>query len=91
MWKCGNASVENVKILNPKYACSDGFDIANSHDVTFNNLFIRSCDDSIAIKGTGNHGYNVAENPAETQANYRISILNSQVWSDTNNALGIGA
>lgn len=91
MWKCGNVSVENVKILNPKYACSDGFDIANSHDVTFNNLFIRSCDDSIAIKGTGNHGYNVAENPAETQANYRISILNSQVWSDTNNALGIGA
>ena len=91
MWKCGNISVNNVKIINPKYACSDGFDIGNSHNVTFNHMFIRSCDDSIAIKGTGNYGYNVAENPAITQANYAISVYNTQVWCDTNNALGIGA
>lgn len=91
MWQCGNVTVDNVHIINPKYACSDGFDIANSHDVTFNNLFIRSADDSIAIKGTGTSGYNVNEDPANAQPNYNITIQNTQVWSDTNNALGIGA
>ena len=91
MWKSDNVSVENVKIINPQYASSDGFDIANSHDVIFDNMFIRSCDDSIAIKGTGNNGYNPAEDPAQSPANYNITIQNTQVWSDANNALGIGA
>lgn len=54
-------------------------------------MFIRSCDDSIAIKGTGNNGYNPAEDPAQSPANYNITIQNTQVWSDANNALGIGA
>lgn len=91
MWKCNNITADNVKILNPKYACSDGFDIANSHDIEFNNLFIRSADDSFAIKGTGTAGYNVAEDPAVANPNYNITIQDTQVWSDTNNALGIGA
>ena len=32
MWKSGNITVQNTKIINPRYASSDGFDIANSHD-----------------------------------------------------------
>ncbi len=91
MWKCGNINVEDVKIVNPCYASSDGFDIANSHDVLFDGMFIRSCDDSIAIKGTGTSGYSASENPANALANYNITIQNLQVWSDANNALGIGA
>lgn len=91
MWKCGNVNIDQVKIINPCYASSDGFDIANSHDVLFDTMFIRSCDDSIAIKGTGTSGYVATENPANTLPNYNITIQNSQVWSDANNALGIGA
>lgn len=91
MWKCGGIQGENVKIINPRYASSDGFDIANSHDVTFQNMFIRSCDDSIAIKGTGTSGYNPQENPSGGLPNYNITVTDSQLWSDANNALGIGA
>ncbi len=90
MWKCGNVTADYVKVINPCYACSDGFDIANSHDVTFDHMFIRSADDSIAIKGTGNNGYNSAEDPAGSLPNDTITIRNTQIWSDTNNALGIG-
>lgn len=91
MWKCSDIQGNNVKIINPKYASSDGFDIANSHDVTFQNMFIRSCDDSIAVKGTGNSGYNPQENPANGLPNYNITVTNTQLWSDANNAIGIGA
>jgi hypothetical protein len=91
MWKCGNINVDHLKIINPCYASSDGFDIANSHDVLFDQMFIRSCDDSIAIKGTGTNGYVPSENPANALPNYNITIQNLQVWSDANNALGIGA
>ena len=91
MWKSHNVSVEGVKIINPQYASSDGFDIANCHDVLFDNMFIRSCDDSIAVKGTGNNGYNHLDDPSQALANYNITIRNTQVWSDANNALGIGA
>ncbi len=91
MWKCGNITVEDTKIINPRYASSDGFDIANSHDVLFDGMFLRSCDDSIAIKGTGNSGYDSSENPANALPNYNIRIQNLQVWSDANNALGVGA
>lgn len=91
MWKCGNVTVEDVKVINPRYASSDGFDIANSHDVLFNRMFIRSCDDSIAIKGTGTNGYVPSQNPADALPVYNITIQNLQVWSDANNALGIGA
>lgn len=91
MWKCSGIQGNNVKIINPKYASSDGFDIANSHDVTFQNMFIRSCDDSIAVKGTGSSGYNPQENPANGLPNYNITVTNTQLWSDANNAIGIGA
>jgi hypothetical protein len=91
MWKSDNITVQNTKIINPRYASSDGFDIANSHDVLFDGMFLRSCDDSIAIKGTGNNGYSASENPANALPNYNITIQNLQVWSDANNALGVGA
>lgn len=91
MYKCSNVTVKDTKILNTYYACSDGFDIANSHDVLYDNVFIRSCDDAIAIKGTGTDGYVYTEDPALGLPNYNITINNSQIWSDTNNALEIGA
>lgn len=91
MWRCGFVDVSNLKVIGTKYASSDGFDIANSHDVTFDHVFIRSCDDSVAIKGTGNSGYNSADNPALSDPDYNITYQNAQLWSDANNAIGLGA
>lgn len=91
MYKTEDVTVDRVKIINPRYASSDGFNIANAKNILFNEMFIRSCDDCVAIKGTGSNGYTASENPAVALPNYNITIQNSQVWSDANNALGIGA
>lgn len=91
MWKCSNVDVVGFKAINAKYASSDGFDIANSHDVLFDHVFVRSCDDSVAVKGTGDAGYNASEDPADTPPTYHVTYQNSQLWSDSNNAIGIGA
>lgn len=86
-----NVVVDGVKIVNPRYASSDGFDIANCQNVLYQNMFIRSCDDAISIKGTGVDGYDTAEAPNAGAANEHIMIRDCQIWSDTNNALEIGA
>ncbi|GGH28793.1 glycosyl hydrolase family 28 protein [Paenibacillus segetis] len=91
MWKCEEVKVLNYKAINARYASSDGFNIANSHDVLFDHVFIHTSDDSVAIKGTGDAGYNPAANPATAPPTYNITYQNSQLWSDSNNAIGIGA
>lgn len=91
MWKCRNVTVKNYKAINARYASSDGFNVANCQDVLFDGSFIHSCDDSVAIKGTGNSGYNPAEDPSLALPTSNITYQNSQLWSDANNAIGIGA
>ena len=91
MWKCSNVTVKNYKAINARYASSDGFNVANCQGVLFDGSFIHSCDDSVAIKGTGNNGYNPAEDPSQALPTSNITYQNSQLWSDANNAIGIGA
>lgn len=91
MWKSAQVDVLNYKAINARYASSDGFNIANSHDVLFDHAFIHTSDDSVAIKGTGNAGYDPAVDPATAPPTYNITYQNSQLWSDANNAIGIGA
>lgn len=91
MWKCSDVSVINYKGINAKYASSDGFNIANCQNVLFDRVFIRSCDDSVAIKGTGTAGYDPAEDPKDALPTSNITYRNAQLWSDANNAIGIGA
>ncbi|MCU6707356.1 glycosyl hydrolase family 28 protein [Paenibacillus sp. J5C_2022] len=79
-------NVTNYKGVSPKFASSDGFDINSSHDITFNGSFIRSADDSIAIKGLSDE-----TEPALALPIYNIAFFDTQLWSDANNAIGIGA
>ena len=91
MWKCSNVTVKNYTAINARYASSDGFNVANCQGVLFDGSFIHSCDDSVAVKGTGNSGYNPAEDPSQALPTSNITYQNSQLWSDANNAIGIGA
>ncbi|MCQ6557445.1 glycosyl hydrolase family 28 protein [Paenibacillus mendelii] len=79
-------NITNYKGISPKFASSDGFDINSSHDLTFDGLFIRSADDSVAIKGLSDE-----TEPARALPIYNIEFKHSQLWSDANNAIGIGA
>ncbi|MDQ0090747.1 hypothetical protein J2T12_004170 [Paenibacillus anaericanus] len=79
-------NVTNYKGVSPKFASSDGFDINSSHDITFDGSFIHSADDAVAIKGLSHE-----TDPAKALPIYNITYKNSQLWSDANNAIGIGA
>ena len=91
MWKCSDVTVKNYKSINAKYASSDGFNIANCQNVLFDHVFIRSCDDSVALKGTGTAGYDHEEDPSAALPTCGIVYQNAQLWSDANNAIGLGA
>ena len=45
----------------------------------------------MAIKGTGTAGYDPAEDPKDALPTSNITYRNAQLWSDANNAIGIGA
>lgn len=80
-----NANVENLKIISPRYASTDGFDISNSNHIRIRNCFVRTCDDAIAIKGL------VKEIPANCPPNEHLYFDNLQLWNDCNNAMCMGA
>lgn len=83
-----NIEVSGYKVVSPTYASTDGLNIINSHDITYDNVFFRTADDCIAIKG----GIGGPEaNPNSGPPNYNITIQNSQFWSDANNVFTLGA
>lgn len=83
--ECSGVDVQNVKIVSPRYASTDGFDIINSNNVKIKNTFVRSCDDAIAIKGLAKG------EPAACPPNENMLFENIQLWSDCNNAICLGA
>lgn len=85
MSHCSNVVFDGVKILSTRYACTDGIDIINCSKCLFNNTFIRSNDDAIAIKGLG------GSKPENCAPNRDIHFTNMQLWNDCNCAIGIGA
>jgi len=76
---------QNIKVVSTRYASTDGFDIVNSNDIHLKDVFIRSCDDAIAIKGLINDVPNNCP-PCEN-----MTFENLQIWNDCNNAMGLGA
>jgi hypothetical protein len=86
LYGSSDVQVLNYKAVSPRFASSDGFNIISSHDIVFDGSFIHSADDSIAIKGLSHE-----EDPAKALPVYNITYKNSQLWSDANNAIGIGA
>lgn len=87
MSKSSNVNFSNIKVLTTRYASTDGIDIINCSDCEFDNVFVRSCDDAIAIKGLAPK----TQDPADCLPNKNLIFRKMQLWNDCNNAFGIGA
>lgn len=85
MHEASGVTVQNVKVVSTRYASTDGFDIVNSNNVQLKNVFIRSCDDAIAIKGL------IDRTPALCPPNENMLFEQLQIWNDCNNAMAMGA
>ena len=83
-----DVTISDLKAICPLYASVDGIDLLNSSDVTIDRCFIRTADDCIAIKG---FPADPQIDPASRPPVRNITVKRSQFWSDSNNALGIGA
>lgn len=82
-----NVHFKNVKIISTRYASTDGCDINLSTDCSFDNMFIRACDDAIAIKGMAPS----TTEPSDYKPNRNLTFERIQLWNDANNAFGLGA
>ena len=71
--------------ISGHYASTDGIDVCNSQDCTFDNCFVRASDDAIAIKGLERGS------PAHCLPNRNLVFRRMQLWNDCNNAFGLGA
>ncbi len=83
--EASGVTFQDVKVVSPRYASTDGFDIVNSNDIHLKDVFIRSCDDAIAIKGL------IDGIPANCPPCENMTFENLQIWNDCNNAMGLGA
>lgn len=79
LYLCENGHIDNLKILSTTYACTDGLDISNGRDITVRNSFIRSCDDSISIKGFDRN-----------LACEKILFDGMILWNDCNSSMVVG-
>ncbi len=80
-----NVTVNGYHVVSPRYASTDAIDISNSQNVTIKDVFLRSCDDCITVKGLGN-----ASLPDDNPPNENIHVSDSILWSDCNNAMVVG-
>ena len=80
-----DVTVEGYHVVSPQYASTDAIDISNSQNVTIKDVFLRSCDDCVTVKGLGSGAH-----PDDCPPNENIHVSDSQLWSDCNNAMVIG-
>jgi len=79
--------ISNVKLIGFWRYNTDGVDVINSQRVRIENSFIRSFDDSIAVKGSSQYrGYSTKGKPVRD-----VTVANCVVWNDWGRALEIGA
>ncbi|HUB27064.1 MAG TPA: glycosyl hydrolase family 28 protein, partial [Tepidisphaeraceae bacterium] len=76
--RCRNVTIDNVHLCGSRVGNDDGIDPCNCQDVTIENCFLRTDDDSIAIKGT-------TEGPDEN-----IDIHDCTFWTEYANVFRIG-
>ncbi len=80
-----DVTLEGYHVVSPQYASVDALDISNSQRVTVKDCFLRSCDDTITIKGLGS-----GDDPDACPPNEHIAVSGCQLWSDGNNAMVVG-
>jgi hypothetical protein len=83
---CSDVTIADVKLIGLWRYNSDGIDICNSQDVVIRDCFVRSFDDSIAIKGLRRR--DATEEPAPVRG---VTVERCVVWNDWGRALEIGA
>ncbi len=82
LFGCRNATISNVKLIGLWRYNADGIDVCNSQNVTIQNSFIRSFDDSIVVKGLKFRGDLPVKN---------IHARGCVIWNDWGRAFEIGA
>lgn len=89
---CDRVRLQDYHVLASVVWSADGFNPCNSRDITMERSFIRSGDDSIAIKGnTGGNILKLPHIPPSSQpAVENILIRNCIFWSDHNEVIAIG-
>jgi len=89
---CDRVRLQDYHVLASVVWSADGFNPCNSRDVTLERSFIRSGDDSIAIKGnTGGNVLTLPHIPPRSQPPVEnILIRNCVFWSDHNEVIAIG-
>lgn len=85
--RCSNMTIKNLKILSGCYKSNDGVDMNYCSNIIFDNCFIRANDDCVAIKGLAPEGSASAQMPKQEN----LHFTRMQLWSDSNNAFGLGA
>lgn len=89
---CDRVTVRDYHVLASVVWSADGFNPCNSRDVVLDRCFIRSGDDTIAIKGlTGGNVLTMPHIPPLSQPPVEnITIRNCVFWSDHNEVIAIG-
>jgi hypothetical protein len=82
--KSSGITVNNVKIIANRCGNEDGIDIVNTQHVTIKDSFIRSNDDSIALKG-----WSPTIIPTY-QANDDITVTSTSLWGDSSRIWDLG-
>ncbi|WFB36195.1 glycosyl hydrolase family 28 protein [Kiritimatiellota bacterium B12222] len=83
MVECNHVTCRNLKMIG-SVENSDGIDIVNSRNVLIQDVFIRTADDCIAIKGKALHKQKKRSNISN------IQVKNCTLWADRASALEIG-
>lgn len=84
---CKNMTISNLKIINASGSSTDGMDFQICNDMKMENCFVRANDDCVAIKGLAPDG----TDPRKQNKSSGLHFSRMQLWTDANNAFGIGA
>lgn len=81
---CRDVSIGNVKLIGLWRYNTDGINLVNSQDVSIENCFIRSFDDSLVIKGM-KHWMDYSDMPVRN-----VTVAGCVIWNDWGKAMEIG-
>ena len=81
--RCDQVLIRNLRICGSRCGNDDGIDPCNSRNVTIQDCFIRTDDDSIAVKGTANVGQ-------DPKASENLTVTDCTFWVDFANGFRIG-
>jgi len=79
-WNCQNVTIDGLRIVASNMINDDAVDLCNTRNVVVKNCFLRSQDDSIAVKGEYPNTY-----PCEN-----IAVEDCVFWTDRANIFRIG-